>query len=95
MLSGVGEAFADILFLGVAPLFGVEMADRGRGLAGLLARTVTNVRAKSMPGKSEKVAQYFLVRQGIVSGSRVIISRLNCRSGLASRRTLTILGISR
>src|SRR5260370_37525977 len=68
---------------------------RGSGFFAALARTRASISAKRRPGMSSRVDQYLLVRQGIFSASRVIISRFRRMSGRALRRAATVFGRSR
>src|SRR5690606_27628434 len=58
------------------------------------AFTIRNVPASSLPLTPSKTFQYTSVRQGIFSGSRVIISRLNVIDGLCFRQMSKIRGRS-
>ena len=50
---------------------------RGNGFVAAFLRTIASAPASCAAGTSCIVVQYFFVKQGILSGSRVIISRLN------------------
>src|ERR1035438_3502945 len=67
---------------------------RGSGLLGRFLLTSCIIFAKSRPGnglyESSKVTQYLSVNTGILSGSRVIISRSNAILGSFRRSVATI-----
>src|SRR3954453_22010840 len=66
----------------------------GSGFLLLSVRTILSVAASTVAGRSGNVSQYDFVRQGISSGSRVIISRLKRTFGLYFLQVSIIRGRS-